>query len=122
MNTWTDMLLIIAIVIGLIAAASLPMVSVNAISSDSLRLREDRGELPPWVLTADDARRRRISAMRETTVVQAPDRATSSMVSPPSHSTTTMSALGAAASGVTGVVEALPAALLDPAPGNTLTH
>lgn len=121
MNTWSDILLIITIVIGLIVAASLPMVSANAISSDALRLRDDRREVPPWVLTADDAKRRQVSALQEATVLHSPNRTTLSALSQTSPTATRMSALGLAASGVTGVV-AFPAALMDPAPNTTLTH
>ena len=52
MNSWTDIVLILAIVIGLISAASLPMVSVNAVSSDSLRLRPPVQE-SPWALVSE---------------------------------------------------------------------
>lgn len=68
MNSWTDILLIVAIVVGLISAASLPMVSVNAISSDALQLREARREAPPWSMLKDDAARRRVAAWQEATL------------------------------------------------------
>jgi len=54
MNSWTDIALIIAIVIGLISAASLPMVSVNAVSPESLRMSQVRNEEPsPWALVSE---------------------------------------------------------------------
>lgn len=54
MNSWTDIGLIIAIVIGLISAASLPMVSVNAISRESLRLDHPTRDAPaPWALVSE---------------------------------------------------------------------
>lgn len=54
MNSWTDIGLIIAIVIGLISAASLPMVSVNAVSPESLRMTQVRNEEPsPWALVSE---------------------------------------------------------------------
>lgn len=62
MNSWTDILLAIAIVVGLIAAASLPVVSVNAISADALQLREVRRGAPPALPMEDDATRRRLAA------------------------------------------------------------
>lgn len=54
MNSWTDILLVLAIVVGLISAASLPVVSVNAVSSDTLRIhRSDGAEAaPPWNLVS----------------------------------------------------------------------
>lgn len=54
MNSWTDIGLIIAIVIGLISAASLPMVSVKAVSPESLRMTQVRNEEPsPWALVSE---------------------------------------------------------------------
>lgn len=54
MNSWTDIGLIIAIVIGLISAASLPMVSVNAVSAESLRMNQVRNEEPSsWTLVSE---------------------------------------------------------------------
>lgn len=54
MNSWTDIGLIVAIVIGLISAASLPMVSVNAVSSESLRLTQARHQDPgTWALVSE---------------------------------------------------------------------
>ncbi|TDU28304.1 hypothetical protein DFR24_2672 [Panacagrimonas perspica] len=54
MNSWTDIGLIIAIVIGLISAASLPMVSVNAVSPESLRMTQVSNEEPsPWALVSE---------------------------------------------------------------------
>lgn len=70
MNTWTDVLLVVAIVIGLISAASLPVVSVNAISSDALRLHDARREAPPWSMIKDDAERRRVAAWREASMIR----------------------------------------------------
>lgn len=57
MNSWTDILLILAIVVGLISAASLPMVSVNAVSSDALRVRPAgiNEPAPPWSLISEGA-------------------------------------------------------------------
>ncbi len=53
MNSWTDIGLIVAIVIGLISAASLPMVSVNAVSPESLRLHAVANDEPsPWALVS----------------------------------------------------------------------
>lgn len=55
MNSWTDIGLIIAIVIGLISAASLPLVSVNAVSTESLHLQKaTRDEPAPWALVRQD--------------------------------------------------------------------
>ncbi|MCC2658063.1 MAG: hypothetical protein K0Q76_3171 [Panacagrimonas sp.] len=70
MKSLTDTLLIVAIVIGLIAAASLPVVSVNAISSDALRLHDARREAPPWSMIRDDAQRRRVAAWREASLMR----------------------------------------------------
>lgn len=54
MNSWTDIGLIVAIVIGLISAASLPMVSVNAVSPESLRLTQARHQDPStWALVSE---------------------------------------------------------------------
>ena len=52
MNSWTDILLVLAIAVGLISAASLPVVSVNAVSSDTLRIHRSDGiePAPPWNL------------------------------------------------------------------------
>jgi hypothetical protein len=121
MNTWTDVLLVVAIVVGLISAASLPVVSVNAISSEALRLREARGDAPPWLLMEDDVARRRAAAWHEASLasLHTAGRGTlpmSSLSSSGSVPTAGMTALEAAASGVGGVVDALPAAILDPAP------
>lgn len=54
MNSWTDIALIVAIVIGLISAASLPMVSVNAVSPESLRSQMATNDKPmPWALVSE---------------------------------------------------------------------
>ncbi len=54
MNSWTDIALITAIVIGLISAASLPMVSVHAVSPESLRMTQARHDDPsPWALVSE---------------------------------------------------------------------
>ena len=55
MNSWTDIGLIVAIVIGLISAASLPMISANAVSPESLRLQQasTRDEPSPWALVSE---------------------------------------------------------------------
>ena len=55
MNSWTDIGLIVAIVIGLISAASLPMISANAVSPESLRLQQasTRNEPLPAVENTD---------------------------------------------------------------------
>lgn len=71
MNSWTDTLLILAIVVGLISAASLPVLSANAISSDALRLHDARREAPPWLLLKDDVERRRVSAWQEASIIRA---------------------------------------------------
>ena len=70
MNSWTDTLLIVAIVIGLVSAASLPVVSVNAISSEALQLRETRREAPPWLMLRDDRQRRRAAAWQEASMLR----------------------------------------------------
>jgi hypothetical protein len=127
MKTWTDVVLLVAIVVGLISAASLPVVSVNAISSEALRLREVRGDAPPWLLMEDDAARRRVAAWHEASRARlhtsgrgaVPLSALPSAGSPPAPG---MGALEAAASRVGGVVDALPAAILDPAPEAPVAH
>ncbi len=54
MNSWTDIGLIVAIVIGLISAASLPMVSVKAVSPESLRMQQaSRDEPTAWALVSE---------------------------------------------------------------------
>jgi hypothetical protein len=128
MNTWTDILLVVAIVIGVISAASLPVVSVNAISSEALRLHEVRGDAPPWLLMDDDVTRRRAAAWNEISwaAKRQPARGATSMSALSSSAsvspTAGMTAFEAAATRVGGVVEALPTVLLDPAPAAPVAH
>jgi hypothetical protein len=114
MNAWTDILLIVAIVVGLISAASLPLVSVNAVSSDALRLHDGRRDAPPWLMLRDDAERRRLSAWNEASLAR---RSAPSAALPP-----TGTPAAAAGIGALGVVEALPAAILDPGPAASSPH
>ena len=129
MNSWTDILLVTAIILGVVSAAALPVVSVNAISSEALRLRDARGDAPPWLLMDDDVARRRVAAWHQASMgsVGSPGRGAtplSAVSGSPAASAQTvgMSALEAAASSVGGVVEALPAAILDPAPAAPVAH
>lgn len=119
MNSWTDTLLIVAIVVGVISAASLPVVSVNAISSDALKLRDARHEAPPWLMLRDDVHRRRVAAWQEASLIRSGRSApvAGAAAQPPAHSS-------AAAAGIKalGMVEALPAAILDPAPATPARH
>lgn len=117
MNSWTDTLLIVAIVVGVISAASLPVISVNAVSSDALKLRDAGREAPPWLMLRDDVQRRRVAAWQEASLIRNGRRApvAGAAVQPSAQS---------AAAGIKalGMVEALPAAILDPAPATRAPH